>query len=459
MKRFFICTFLIGILSRLLFTQYFPLNFDELIQYDVLNIVDSQGVFSYLKDHERQGPLVYFLYFPLIKMFPQNLMALRILGVFMGLLTLYFYFHLSKSLFKRDRFKVLFSCSLFSLCFYPLLFTYTIRPYGALVLMTSITAFLLSKVLSHYKNEDWNSFWKVFGALLVSCIFLGLSHPFGLLQVLLYAFATTIIVIRKFNIPKNFPFLFISFLGLAIFSFLLFLSYALEYRPLGFHPSHWPPDFFKVSGALVHMASGHLNFVIFLFCLFIVHIRQKRISGFSVNGWGLLFFGAPLVFAYLFSHFIFPIFELRYFGHLTVFFSLLLTDYLFLATSSRSTVQLLLCSIILVSTFLFTFHHKRLLGINAPMSFFKIFEDLPALKEKVVLNCGNCPSFYFDKNKIQCRGGWDFSLDTDKNPDVQAEAFILFKKNTWFCEKYIPKGWVKHDYPEVEVYLPRSTNQ
>lgn len=459
MKRFFIGAFFLGILARVLFGQSFPLNFDELIQYDVLNIVDTQGVFSYLKDHERQGPLVYFLYFPLIKMFPQNLMALRILGILMGLLTLYFYFFLSKSLFERYQLKVLFSCSLFSLCFFPLLFTYTIRPYGVLVLMTTITAFLLSKAFSHYKKEDWNSFWKVSSALVVSCVFLGLSHPFGLLQVLLYAFAMTILVIRVFNIPKKFPFLFISFLGLTIFSFLLFFSYALEYRPLGFHPSHWPPDIFKFSGALVHAASGHLNLVIFLFCIFIVHIRQKRIKGFSVNGLGLLFFGAPLVFAYLFSHFIFPIFELRYFGHLSIFFCLLATDYIFLITPWRSKTQYLLCSVMLVSSFVFTFHQKRLLQINEPMNFSKILTDLPELKEKVVLNCGNCPSFYFDKNKIQCRGGWDFSLDTDKNPDVQAKAFILFKKNTWFCEKYIPKGWVKHDYPEVEVYLPRSFNQ
>ena len=100
-----------------------------------------------------------------------------------------------------------------------------------------------------------------------------------------------------------------------------------------------------------------------------------------------------------------------------------------------------------------SFYHQRVLEFQETPNFKIIFKELPELKEKNILSCGNCPSFYFPENKIQCLRGWNFSMKPDRNPELVPEAFILFKENEWFCRKQVPKGWIRHSFSEVEVFL------
>jgi hypothetical protein len=198
---------------------------------------------------------------------------------------------------------------------------------------------------------------------------------------------------------------------------------------------------------------SHLNAVALIGVSGFYHLYKKRIKGEAFLLLGLLFIVFPFVFAVTVSNTVYPIFELRFFSHLSVYFCLMFTLYTFKLLQERTISRKIITLTFLISTFAFTFYQRGVLqAANAPdvQSLFKAF---PKLSEKVVLSCGNCPSFYFDDDKIQCLRGWDFSLESHKNPELRPEVFILFKRNEWFCKKQAPQNWQEYDFPELKVYF------
>lgn len=453
-SRLLMLSLFLGLFTRVFFPHYFPLNFDELIQYDVLTIVDAGGVFDYLKTHERQGPLAYFLFLPLVKAFPQNIFILRFIGIILSLLTVFFFYKLASLFFdKRDpsqRVSLIFSCALFSLSYFPLVNTYTIRPYGVLTLLTVTTTYFFTKIF--YRQED-DFPWKMVIGLGFSLLFLAISHPFGLLQAALYIAIAVVILIRKFNVSQRVPFLFFGGLGLGTLVLLLACAYVVTYEPLGFHPRHWPPTMEKVLASFVWQMGGHFNFIGFLGLAYVFHIKRKNIQGVLPLFIDLLLLVFPHFFAYGVSRFIYPIFELRFFGHLGLYSCLLIPFYVERLWGEKASLRTSVSSLFLIGTFTFTFYQQGLLQKGSSLNFREVFESVPTLKDRVTLSCGNCPSFYFDEDKLQCKRGWDFSLETHKNPGKEPQAFILFKKNEWFCAKQVPHGWQEYDFPEVKVFL------
>jgi hypothetical protein len=443
-KRFMLVALFMGILSRLFLLGYFPLSFDELIQYDVLNTPKWSQVTEYLRLHERQLPLAYAFYYPIVKLFPHNLYALRIPAVIFSLIGLFLFWKSSLLLFNKE--KSLFATSLFSISFLPLAFTHTIRPYPIFLMLSLAGLYFMVRLL----REELSL--KLLLGFAASLLLLCSVHPFGIVQTGFYGLITSLVIFKRQQLIKKAPFFTLLFWGGGFFALLMGVAYLSE-NPIFAHPNLHAPDIFKTLGAFVFASSGYINaFLLFLF-VFLFHIIKKRIHKQEVLLIGLFLLIGPFIAAYLFSYAFFPVYEIRFFIHTSVFFSLILTHYLYELCFDRIVLKRGLQTVVLGSTILFLCFKPSFFSLENKINIPQVLRDHPQIEGSTVLNCGNCPSFYFDPSRFQCMRGWDFSISSDKNPLNRPDTIFIFKENKNFCERIIPVGWREYSYPGISVFI------
>lgn len=434
----------LGVFSRIFLLSFFPLNFDELIQYDILSLSKWKEVSLYLRHHERQLPLAYMLYYPIVKIFPHNLLVLRIPGILISLLSLFVFWKCSCLFFKKE--KALFSTALFGIAFYPLNFTHTMRPYPLLILLTLSGLYFLTKILRAQFDL------KNMGGLFLSVFLMMLTHPYGLLQAVSFLFVLAVVLFRRFKLFKVAPFLSFAFWGVTYLLFLILNVFFLKNSSF-YHPNYIPPSILKILGAGVLTTSGHLNALIFLGLFLNYHIIKKRKFSVPEVNMGLFFLILPFIAGIFISWSYFPVFELRYLAHTSIFFSLLFTHYLYESCGEFFKTKRFLQSLSLLSIVFFLVFQKNFYSLSNKIDIPGMIKNHPELKTEVVLNCGNCPSFYFDADRIKCIRGWDFKIKPDKNLEKKEKAVLIFKQNINFCKDFIPKRWKEYSYDGVLLFL------
>jgi hypothetical protein len=421
------------------------LSFDELIQYDTILGQGFLGMLSYILTSDHQLPLIYILLHPVVHLSAQSGFALffyRSFSILFCLGTLVLYYRLLKFFIREKALRFLGVAILGSSHFF-ITNSVSARPYSAVLFFSCSLLYCLLTLKENSESYKWR-LWSLTSFLLLSS-----SHYFGLLYGLFFVLAFFCWdrgKNRKWSLAFLFTLCILALIGLYQVDTL-------------FLPQKRFPDFAKLIGGGVLFLGGPLNAVLIL----LFGLKQKV---FKKKEWVkiTIVFLSPLVLSILLSWLWLPLFEYRFFVPLIIF-STSLFIYLIQETTEsfkekESTRRFQGAIVVLLMLQALVHLQANSLAQRAPESH-KAVEFLKdsALVSHGVLSCGNCPSFYLEKDRLACMGGWDFSKKPSGSKS-EVSSIMIYTFNENFCLPLIKDGFFKKkSFKGIDIYLRSSVSR
>lgn|GEM_PF-2116385 len=414
---FALCLSLFVILG---FIGYHPLSFDELIQFDVLTLPELPHLLSFISTHDAQLPLVYYLLHPVVQELPPSPVSFRMLSVLCSLASLPLFYRFARFFIPRR--ESLFALAAFSLHPSFILYAHVARPY-ALLLFLSLLANVLTQRLVRRSPSLSISFIFDFSLWLVGLFFLALTHYFGLLWCGILFTLVFFKAAYKLSGRRGTK----GILGIAgcfYFSCLVLLIFFLFDKKIYSHPQKFFPSLSKFSFNLIQVFGGIIPAVVSCTILSFSFFKEKVKISLKQT---LLILGIilPIVAALTLSWFVIPVFEFRFFVIQAPLATVLVMTFL---TKQESVRKAFLIALPFSFAFNLLFIKSYLDKTTHP--------DMPAIMkelkgDEILYACGNCPSFYINKDRLGCYAGWNFKVP----PELKAKASVLliFIENKDFC--------------------------
>lgn len=417
----------------------YPLDFDELIQFHLLEEGHLGEILKYLNTKDRQMPLVYILLYPFVKLSNSAHMGIRLPTFVMASLAPYvFYRFCRKSIGSRA---ALGASALMALSYLSVRYSFSIRPYSAVLFFSCLTQLFFWDVCKATKERPAPV--KSYFYFYLCGLFLALTHYFGALVAGVLFLSVYLRQQASSSFLRERPVL-KYFIDAGIITTIIAGLYAIIVFPMTEHPYHLFPHWIKIaltSNGMMGSTGIIVLLLIYFFYKMFSDIKFK-IRTFEIESVLLCMIlpAAALVIS-IFHH---PAYEYRFFIGALPWGIWFLVNRITLHFSSRFFTTVLIAVIALDFAF-FTFKVKRVLSPRSRLNIPLILKEHKDLKNSSVTSCGNCPSFYFDKQSLKCFEGWNFS--TVPKDYKATEYFLIFNTNLGFCSKYIPTEGIEFSYP------------
>lgn len=402
------------------FIGYSPLSFDELIQFDILTLPELPHLLSFISTHDAQLPLVYYLLHPVVQELPPSPVTFRMLSVMSSMASLPLFYRFAR--FFLPQRESLFALALFSLHPSFIVYAHVARPY-ALLLFLSLLANVLTQRIGKRRSTFLISFLFDYSLWLTVLFFLALTHYFGLmwsgiLFSLIYFKGAYDLSRRR---GENGALYLASFIYLTLLALLVTFIFD---KKIYSHPQKYFPNFSKFIFNLIHIFGGVIPALLscLVISLFFLREKIKLTKEQLLISSGIVI---PLVASLVLSWFVIPVFEFRFFVIQAPLSIVLLLTFLPKREVTRKIFLILLPLTFALSLLFIESYPKKTNHPDMP----KIMNELKG--DEVVYACGNCPSFYINKDRLGCYAGWNFKTA----PELRAEAQVLliFKENEAFC--------------------------
>ncbi len=410
---------------------YSELSFAELVQYDITFNRDLLMMLYHTTIKDHQLPLQYLLIHPIINSgWGGSLIAFRCVSLIFSLGTLFNFYHLTAFFIRKRELRffalgLLISSSLF------MTFSFSARPYAALIFFAS--GLILSLLKS--REEGNKLLWVLYSLLFFSLI--AVTHYFGVI----YGLCITLgfLCWDKGSLRKIGLTLGVVLVGIVI--------YWLSSKSIQLRPQRNFPSVSKLIGGLSFFLGGPLS----SFLTVIIVANEKLYKKLDFLKCTLIAL-SPILISLIFSLLFKSVFEYRFFCPSIIFSSLLMvylierldgfSETTILKKRGETAVVLFLIIQALFSVSKMVFSPES----KAASSFVK--EKLH--EEQRVLACGNCPSFYIDRDRMSCMQSWSFRSQSHAK---KASLVMVYTLNNKFCLDLVESSFKKiKSFKGIDIY-------
>jgi len=383
----------ISLVARFFLLNWHGLNYDELITFDVIHYNSLKEVLIWIRDHDTQLPAYYALIYFVKWIFGSSVFILRLTSLIFDLLAHWQLFLLLREFGDKRRTWV--GVVLFSYMFLVLRYSVEVRPYALLTFLSTITIRYIYLFSKGKKVTVTNLLTYIFSA-----IFLGLTHYYGLLLLILQIFYVAYLSFQKDRRLFKIIMIISAVTGFILYplmsDILTDLIVKHQFRP--------ELKFYDFLGYVSYFFSGTFTLLLLIISLLGLKIMANPRKAF-INQSLLLFIGLPvivLLVALLKNILISPSLEPRYMVVVLPSVMVLishLTDW----NSKRGQFlfYLLLACMIGNVTFKEQFF-KRVYQLDSEGAANRILELKRVHPKSSILNCNICLRAYLQKTNLKC---------------------------------------------------------
>ena len=422
--------FLQSLLGLIVFGHLFifnkiPLQFDELLMYEIISKFNYLNILDLLMKVEIQMPFSYWMGKAIFSIFDDSSFMMRLPSLVFALIIPWSFFKLARfTLTKSDALKAV--CLL--MMFHPVLqFSGSMRPYLLIVFLTLLISIELKNFFSEGTLDSWSLRRKLFFG--VWLILISLTHPVGL------AFAVLVQGIIIYNIPKYQKYFYLySSLWLLILAFVVFQRQAdiiyVSQKKVDFSQL---VKYIKNSSYL--SSGGVFSFaVLMLISCFNILLLKKRVSFKQLDSFHLIIFFVPLLTGAFLSiipgNYIYP----RHLMLCLPSLAFLLIQLINIITKNKTTRNGIFLILILILAYK-SFIKEKIYSQAYEIDSLKIAQKSMELSKGVlpIVTCGNCFSYYIKDSNLHCVGRYFTKSLWEKN--IEDQVFIDTDYGGEFCKE------------------------
>lgn len=422
--------FLQGLLTLIIFGHLFifnkiPLQFDELLMYEIISKFNYLNLLDLLMKVEIQMPFSYWMGKTIFSIFGDSSLMMRLPSLVFVLIIPWAFYKLARfTLPSRDALKAV--CLL--MMFHPvLLFSGSMRPYLLIVLLALLILIEIKRFFIEKSLDRWSLRRRLFFG--VWLILISLTHPVGL------AFAVLVQGIIIYNIPKYQK----HFYVYAALCLLILVIVVFHRQADIIYVSQKKVDFSQlvkyVKNSSYLSSGGAFSFaVLMLISCFNILLIKKRVSFKQIDSFHLIIFFVPILTGAFLSiipgNYIYP----RHLMLCLPSLAFLLIQVINSITKNkiaRNIIFLILILILAHKSFIKEKIHSQPYEIDS----LKIAQKSMELSKGVlpIVTCGNCFSYYIKDNNLHCVGRYFTKSLWESN--IEEQIFIDTDYSGKFCKE------------------------